>query len=163
MIYFMQTELGAPIKIGYTQNLDARKRALELHYGVPLNVLDVREGGKQEEREWHEQFAHLRLGRTEQFKPAADLLAAIGQPLLVDVNLDAVEAMPVRRWAGLATVKIHDDVFDLARIVAAYSKGMTVTDLLSGILKPALEKMHAEVVAKFSDAANPAALASQES
>lgn len=48
------------------------------------------------------------------------------------------------------SVKIHDEVLDLARVVAAYKKTVTITDLLSDILRPALEKMQTEEAAKFA-------------
>jgi len=48
------------------------------------------------------------------------------------------------------SVKIHDDVLDVARIVASYHKDMTITDLLSDILKPTLDRMHQEAMAKFN-------------
>jgi hypothetical protein len=50
-------------------------------------------GGRDEETAIHDRFSHLRLGRTEQFRPASDLMEFIGRPLLVDLNPDAVEVM----------------------------------------------------------------------
>jgi hypothetical protein len=100
MIYFVQPTDGGPIKIGTTTNLDGRLRQLEAGYGTPLAVLATIEGGRKEESEIHARFAHLRLRRTEQFRPAPELLAFIGRPLLVDANPDSVEAMPQPTYAG---------------------------------------------------------------
>ena len=93
MIYALQSINGGPIKIGFSDDVESRRRQLESHYGLPLALLATFEGGRNEERSIHERFAHLRFGKTEQFRPAADLLAFIGRPLLVSPNPDAVEAM----------------------------------------------------------------------
>ena len=101
MIYFLQPTDGGPIKIGFSADVDTRHKALEAHYRRPLALLATLPGGRTEEAEIHRRFDHLRLdnggsrgARIEQFRPAADLLAFIGRPLLVDANPDAVEAMP---------------------------------------------------------------------
>ena len=96
MIYFAQPIGGGPIKIGFTDDLDLRVKQIEGHYGQPLALLGTMPGGCEEERDIHLQFAHLRFGRTEQFRPASDLLAFIGRPLLVGANPDAAEAMAPR-------------------------------------------------------------------
>jgi hypothetical protein len=93
VIYFLQSIDGSPIKIGCSRDVDNRRTQLETYYGCPLAILGTRPGGKTEERAIHEQFSHLRLGRTEQFKPAADLMEFIGRPLLVGANPAAVEAL----------------------------------------------------------------------
>lgn len=93
MIYFLQPVDGGPVKIGFSDNLEARRIALELHYGRQLSVLATLPGGREEEKAIHERFAHLRLGRTEQFRPAPDLMEFINRPLLVDANPDVIEAI----------------------------------------------------------------------
>ena len=90
MIYFAQLP-GGSIKIGTTVDVEARLQSLESHYGTELALLATMPGDRSVEAEIHERFSHLRLGRTEQFQPAADLMAFIGRPLLVDPNPDAVE------------------------------------------------------------------------
>jgi hypothetical protein len=57
------------------------------------------------ESEIHQQFSHLRLGRSEQFRPGADLLDFIGRPLLVNPDPDAIEATPPRSAMAAITVK----------------------------------------------------------
>jgi hypothetical protein len=94
VIYFMQPTDGGPLKIGFSDNVDARRKQLESHYGCELAVLATRPGGRAEEREIHERFAAHRLGRTEQFRPVAEIMEFIGRPLLVGPNPAAVEAMP---------------------------------------------------------------------
>jgi hypothetical protein len=62
-------------------------------------------GGRATEKMIHAEFGHLRIGRTEQFRPAPELIAFIGKPLLVGINPDTVEAMkPV---ANLTIVEIR--------------------------------------------------------
>jgi hypothetical protein len=94
MIYALQSTDGGSVKIGFSADVDARRLHLESHYGKPLVLLATMPGGRDEERKIHARFAHLRLGRTEQFRPAADLMAFLGRPLLVDANPETVEAMP---------------------------------------------------------------------
>lgn len=94
MIYFAQIASDGPVKVGFTDDLPTRRKALENLYGCRLTILATMQGGRDEERAIHNRFAHLRLGRTEQFRPAAELMAFIGRPLLVGVNSDTVEVMP---------------------------------------------------------------------
>jgi hypothetical protein len=108
MIYFLQPTDGGPIKIGFSDNVDARVRQLEWHYGRPLALLGTMEGGREEETEIHSRFAHLRLGRTEQFRPASELLAFIGRPLLIGANPDAVEMMDAEAKAMAIQVRGSD-------------------------------------------------------
>jgi hypothetical protein len=91
MIYFAQTPTGS-IKIGTTDNLPGRMSQLAGHYGTELVLLTTMPGDKKKERSIHKQFSHLRLGRTEQFRPGSDLMEFIGKPLLVGANPEAVEA-----------------------------------------------------------------------
>ena len=92
MIYFAQLQSGS-IKIGVTNNLEQRITSLTTYYRARPTVLCTMEGDIRTEREIHERFSHLRLGKTEQFKPGADLMEFIGRPLLVGQNPDAVEAV----------------------------------------------------------------------
>lgn len=91
MIYFAQLPTGA-IKIGTSENVDARLGQLERHYRHPVALLHTIDGGRDIEREMHERFGHLRFGKTEQFRPGPDLMEFIGKPLLVGANPEAVEA-----------------------------------------------------------------------
>jgi hypothetical protein len=92
VIYFAQTPTGS-IKIGCIEDIDTRMDQLESYYGAPLALLATMEGGRSIEAEIHGRFAHLRIGRTEQFRPDSDLMAFIGMPLLVGANPDASEAI----------------------------------------------------------------------
>lgn len=96
MIYFARAiEIeNAPIKIGFSDDVDRRLDQLEWHYRTQFALLATMPGGREEEKAVHERFAHLRLGRTEQFRPAADLMAFIGRPLLTSANPDATKAIP---------------------------------------------------------------------
>jgi hypothetical protein len=100
----MQSVGGGPVKIGFSDCVERRQAELEATYGQPLAVLAVLEGGLETEREIHGRFSHLRLGKTEQFRPASDLMVFIGRPLLVMANPEAVEAM---RPVGNAVVIVH--------------------------------------------------------
>jgi hypothetical protein len=134
VIYFLQPVDGGPVKIGFTDNLDVRRKALEANYGRELAILAMLDGGREEEAEVHARFSHLRFGRTEQFKPAPDLMAFIGRPLLVDANPDAVEVMAslspgnVLALKGTDSWKVWLDGF-------AKRKGMPVTVLVDHALR----------------------------
>ncbi len=93
MIYFLQATEGGPVKIGHTNNVKRRLEHLEFHYGRSLTLLGTREGGLRREREIQARFSHLRLGITEQFRPASDLMQFIGAPSTVDVNPMTVVVM----------------------------------------------------------------------
>jgi hypothetical protein len=105
-VYFVQAVDGGPIKIGYTENLTVRVKQLEATYARSLALLRAVEGGRIEEHAIHCQFAHLRLGRTEQFRPAPELLDFIGRPLF-NAGRDEItaEAMPTVAGVTLLNLK----------------------------------------------------------
>src|SRR5690606_27587438 len=94
VIYFAQLPTGA-VKIGYTGiDLETRMAQLEYEFGVPFALIHAVPGDREDESEWHSRFDHLRLpGNGEQFRPGPDLMAAIGRPLLVSSNPDAIETV----------------------------------------------------------------------
>ncbi len=142
MIYFAQLATGA-IKIGTTVDLTARMTGLKSHYGESLALLGTMPGGRKEEREIHHRFAHLRLGHTEQFRPAADLMEYIGRPLLVSQNPDAAVVTPGRG----VSVQLDPDVVKAARLVSALTEKPMAT-LISDLVRPLLAKMEREELAK---------------
>ena len=91
-VYFVQIGKRGPIKIGTSDDVLGRIYAFfRVTPGKP-NLLAVIPGGKEVERSWHERFAHLRYrGNAEQFRPAADLLEAIGYPPIEGLDPDSVE------------------------------------------------------------------------
>jgi hypothetical protein len=92
-VYVAQAVDGGPLKIGCSANVPARLKQLEATYGQPLALLATLPGGRDEERAIHERFAAHRLGKTEQFRPVAEIMAFIGRPLLVSPDPDVVEVM----------------------------------------------------------------------
>jgi hypothetical protein len=95
------------------------------------------DGGYEDEQAIHARFSHLRLegrgrrgARIEQFRPGADLMEFIGQPLLVGANPQAVETMTV----------------DGARQVIAHIKG---TPAYAAWLDAVHEKSHIPKAALF--------------
>jgi hypothetical protein len=97
-----------------------------LHYGQPLALLATMPGDRSTEREIHERFSHLRLGKTEQFQPGRDLLEFIGKPLLVGINPAVVEAIPGRAVAVRLSDQDHKRLDRIAKAkglnMAAYSR-----------------------------------------
>ena len=61
---------GGRIKIGTTKNLARRMKAFRVRDD---DVLAIEQGGRMVELKRHHQFAHLRIGRTEEFHRAPDL------------------------------------------------------------------------------------------
>ena len=125
-IYFAESPEGGPIKIGCSVDIPTRIKMLQNHYRQPLVLLATLPGGSDEERAIHERFAEHRLGRTEQFRPVAEIMAFIGCPLRVCPDPEAVELMkPVARKHA-ALVRIDDDAHELAATAAGL---MRVSDL----------------------------------
>jgi hypothetical protein len=119
LIYYIQSAEGGPIKVGYSNDVPRRIRQLEAHYGKPIAILGTMWGGRAEEAEIHARFAHLRIGRTEQFRPAADLMAFIGRPLFV--NQSDVELMTPATGRPVP-MRFEEDAYELARQAAALFK-----------------------------------------
>ena len=94
MIYFVQLESGS-IKIGFTDSVAQRIDALSSHYGSPVSLLGTMPGDMNFEKTLHQKFSHLRLGRTEQFRPARELLDFIGRPLLTHADPNSIEENPL--------------------------------------------------------------------
>jgi len=138
LIYFAQTPTGS-VKIGCTDNIEARLQALESHYGQPLALLATMPGDCAIEAEIHERFAHLRFGNTEQFRPAADLLEFIGKPLLVNPDPDAVEVVKPRSVKGIRLDLSPADHKRVAR--AARERGLTMSSYARQAL---LERLKAD-------------------
>ena len=93
MIYFMRIGDGGPIKIGCSESIEGRLKQHAWRYGRPVSLLATLPGDRSEEARWHERFTHLRLGKTEQFRPAPDLMGAIGCPWEASALPEAVEAV----------------------------------------------------------------------
>jgi hypothetical protein len=73
VVYYVRLT-GGRIKIGWTSNLEQR---LAAYRSRPEDLLATEPGDNVTEHERHKQFAHLRIGRSEDFHEAPDLLAHI--------------------------------------------------------------------------------------
>ena len=138
MIYFAQIQATGGIKIGFSDDVPTRLEQLERYYGCPMALLATMPGDRATETEIHGRFAHIRLGRKEQFRPARDLMEFIGKPLLVSSNPDAVETRPGSDH-GLVTVKIESDIMCKARVIAS-NRGIPLASYLSGLLRKSIDK-----------------------
>jgi hypothetical protein len=144
VIYFAQATDGGPVKIGYTEDLEVRLHRLELHYGKPLALLATMPGDHSTEVEIHRRFGHLRLGRTEQFQPAAELMEFIGRPLLVAANSETVEVMPWR----FDIVKMGADVVKMARHLAV-DRNVPLAEYLTERIRPLVEQDFEEMTRRL--------------
>lgn len=143
MIYFAQLPTGA-IKIGYTEDVDQRTRSLGAHYSCDVEILHTMEGDRSTEQALHERFAHLRFGRTEQFRPGRDLVEFIGLPLFVSANPEAVEAQPVNPNLG-QPARLDPSLVSMARMIAA-GKGITIGAYLEPMIAPTVRKDYAAML-----------------
>jgi len=78
-IYFIQSGLDGPIKIGISNN--PKKRMRELQHSCPFELRMVgiiKNGGKEWEDKLHRKFAHSRM-KGEWYKPTQTLLQCIQQ------------------------------------------------------------------------------------
>lgn len=144
MIYAVQPTTGGPVKIGHSDDVARRLAQLEAHYRQPLAVLATFEGGREEEQAIHAQFAHLRFGRTEQFRPAAELMAFLGRPLLVDANPAIVEAIAVATSMARVTKEANEG----ARSVCGFY-GETISGYIDRVVKERVEADRAKIARQF--------------
>jgi hypothetical protein len=98
VVYFIRA--GDAIKIGYTTNLAARKRALETASAVPLELLSSIPGDRREEARLHREWWHLHI-RGEWFHADEELLRYIREQVNGDVSH---EPDPCER-AGAARIR----------------------------------------------------------
>jgi hypothetical protein len=141
VIYFAQSTEGGPVKIGATDDVARRLGQLEAYYGKPLAVLATLPGGADEERAIHRRFDHLRLGRKEQFRPHAELMAFIRRPLLVGANPDAVEVMPGR----FGSIAVYEDFAEKVK-QASGERGITAAEFGERFLTPCAERAHRDYI-----------------
>lgn len=71
-VYFVQKGRRGPIKIGISENVIKRSRAL----GSGMIILAVLDGGRKREMAFHRRFAHLAMGG-EWFIAGPDLVAFV--------------------------------------------------------------------------------------
>jgi hypothetical protein len=140
LIYFFQPIAGGPVKIGSSKDITRRHEQLEAYYGCPLTILGTMPGERDKEREIHERFAHLRLGRTEQFRPTNELMKFIGRPLLVSANPDIMEAIPPIRPSNLKHIRVQLSEKHQAKLrIAAAQSGMSMAAYARAILVEAID------------------------
>jgi hypothetical protein len=84
-VYFIQAEIGGPVKIGVAQDVSKRLAAMQIGSPFPLRVvkvIDTGSGGYYLERKLHERFAHLRE-RGEWFRVDPEFADFVSLPLRV--------------------------------------------------------------------------------
>lgn len=77
-VYFVQSSIGGPVKIGRSSNPIARLSALQTAHPHPLRIIAKMAGGIEVERSLHRLFAASRIRPDgEWFNPTPDLVAFI--------------------------------------------------------------------------------------
>jgi len=77
-VYFIQSENGGPIKIGYSNDLVIRIRSLQNYYKQKFKVLAVIPGTYKTEKEIHRKFERYRI-KGEWFKDVPRVLEKIDE------------------------------------------------------------------------------------
>jgi len=78
VVYFVQSRLGGPIKIGLTTELSQRLKQLQNESPIPLQIVGALRGDEKVEAAIHERFRKLRL-HGEWFEPSTELVEFIRQ------------------------------------------------------------------------------------
>jgi len=78
IVYFVQSRLGGPIKIGLTTQLNQRLKQLQNESPIPLQIVGALRGDEKVEAAIHERFRKLRL-HGEWFEPSTELVEFIRQ------------------------------------------------------------------------------------
>jgi hypothetical protein len=73
-VYYVR--IGDYIKIGFTRNMSERLKSLRVEAS---DLMATEPGGRDKERERHEQFADIRRGRKENFERTPELLTHIAK------------------------------------------------------------------------------------
>jgi hypothetical protein len=150
MIYFARLASGA-IKIGYSADVETRIIALRSTYAGGQSLLATIEGTRETEREIHQRFAHLRFGRTEQFRPAPELMEFIGQPTVASVEQITPSEVIEHGYPKPLTIRLtaaQRSILDrLAREwspVAPLSRSQVLVELIRRTVAEVRGKKHSE-------------------
>ena len=137
-VYFIQSANGGPVKIGTSEDVGRRLKALEYQHKTRLVLLKIIAGGRKEERVMHERFAGHRIGRSELFHPGPDLMEFLAAPpILIGANPDTVEVMPER--PGIS-IRLEADLVKKMRYLAT-ARGESVMTFASRILRPEVDAL----------------------
>lgn len=144
MIYFARVGTDGPIKIGSTDDLCCRVRNLQSHYRKYVTILHNMDYYIEKEREIQKRFSHLRIGKTEEFRPDPSLEKFIGKPL----QAKAV-AVPTHYMLGLRIVRLDADLVTMSKGIAKRN-GITTSDYIGALLRPILEREWAAEVRRMT-------------
>lgn len=139
MIYFLQDENDdrAPVKIGWTTNLDDRLKTLATGSPVKLKLIRCVEAASHMEGRFHKMFQDVRL-RGEWFRWTPDILTAFPRGYAVDIETGQSKQIgpDVETWAGLLTV-----LFEHPAVITDYQRqafpdfpNMTIGHLVASVL-----------------------------
>lgn len=72
-VYFVESGVGGPVKIGWSQDVERRVTELQTANAMPLRLLGKIPGRMCDEGRLHERFAHLRM-EAEWFQNSSEIL-----------------------------------------------------------------------------------------
>jgi len=70
----MQFGPGTPVKIGFTRNMGLRLEVISTSHYLPMSLLYALAGGRALEKQIHRIWDRHRIGATEWFEPAPEIL-----------------------------------------------------------------------------------------
>jgi hypothetical protein len=75
-VYFIRAGADGPVKIGWSDNVETRRTALQISHYLPLRVIRIIEGSSEATELWlHDHFAQLRLrGEWFEFHPDMEVV-----------------------------------------------------------------------------------------
>lgn len=143
MIYFIANRDRSRIKIGTTIRLSQRLKQLVAEHGEGLEVLAVRDGDRDVERELHRRFAHLNVVN-EWFEPGDDLMGLIvsdGKPW---DGSDEAPALP-----SPTLIRVSDEFADAIRKASALTD-VSHSDFADTHLLAIVQRIYRDTLAKES-------------
>jgi len=139
VIYFVRMPSGS-VKIGCTADITTRLKTLASEFGR-VELLGTTEGSFDTEKALHQRFSHLRLGRTEQFKPAVELLAFIGTdlPFPDAVEVVATKRLPDENGKHVVSLVIDPELWQWVKDTAR-ARDLTASRYIRGLIVKALRR-----------------------
>lgn len=152
MVYFAQPSNDSSfVKIGFSDNVAQRLVTLGSDFGCEPILLASIPGGREREREIHQQFSEFRVSGSERFHSNPALMRFIRK--CAKHEAARVGGKPVREWKS---IRIRSDVYARLKILAIVTDqdiSETASTLLLNAADPlvdaALRKQYPDVAKKF--------------
>lgn len=101
VVYLMQFGEGCPVKVGYTSNIGLRLEVIGASHWRPMSLLYVVAGNRRLEGQLHRRWTRHRIGSTEWFSPAPEILAWWEEQRAREPTLEVQLARSLRLMRGV--------------------------------------------------------------